>query len=91
MDGPQNLHLDRRATELAEAVVGAEEDLLDTRQTAKLLGVSMQWLEIGRQKGYGPPFIRISPRRVRYRRDKLRKWLRDRAEYRSTKELGEVA
>jgi len=91
MGDNRNFHLDRRATELAGKVAGLDEDLLDTRQTAKLLGVSMQWLEIGRQRGYGPPFIRISPRRVRYRRDRLREWLRSRAEYRSTKELGEVA
>ncbi|RUT85467.1 DNA-binding protein [Mesorhizobium sp. M7A.T.Ca.TU.009.02.1.1] len=67
------------------------DDLLNTAQTAKLLGVSVQWVEISRSKGYGPPFIRIGPRNIRYRRDALRVWLKERAEYRSTREYGAVA
>ncbi|MER8780339.1 helix-turn-helix domain-containing protein [Mesorhizobium sp. M0954] len=81
-----NLHLDKRADNLVSAVAGDDEDLLNTAQTAKLLGVSTQWLEIGRTKGYGPPFIRIGLRNIRYRRDSLREWLKSRAEYRSTRE-----
>ncbi|TRC93896.1 helix-turn-helix domain-containing protein [Mesorhizobium sp. WSM4306] len=81
-----NLHLDKRADSLVAAVAGDDEDLLNTAQTAKLLGVSTQWLEIGRTKGYGPPFIRIGQRNIRYRRDSLRGWLKARAEYRSTRD-----
>ncbi|TPK88396.1 helix-turn-helix domain-containing protein [Mesorhizobium sp. B2-4-17] len=67
-------------------MAGDDEDLLNTAQTAKLLGVSVQWLEIGRTRGYGPPFIRIGQRNIRYRRDRLRDWLKERAEYRSTRD-----
>ncbi|RUX73890.1 DNA-binding protein [Mesorhizobium sp. M7A.F.Ca.US.006.04.2.1] len=81
-----NLHLDKRADNLVAAVAGDDEDLLNTAQTAKLLGVSVQWIETGRSKGYGPPFIRIGARNIRYRRDSLREWLKGRAEYRSTRE-----
>ncbi|HUS96770.1 MAG TPA: helix-turn-helix domain-containing protein, partial [Hyphomicrobiaceae bacterium] len=63
-------------------------ELLSTPQLAEWLGVSTQWLEIGRSRGYGPPFIRMSPKRVRYRRGDVLDWLRERthlcaSEYRS--------
>jgi hypothetical protein len=70
--------LDRRAADLA-AVPGDDDDLLKTRETARWLSVSEQWLEIGRSKGWGPPFIRLSPRRVRYRRGTVRTYLIERA------------
>jgi predicted DNA-binding transcriptional regulator AlpA len=82
-----NMHLDRRADAIAETVSDGD-DLLNTAQIAKLLGVSTQWVEIGRTRGYGPPFIRIGQRGIRYRRDALRSWLKERAEYRSTREYG---
>lgn len=41
-------------------------DLLDTRQVAELLGIQPQTLELWRQKGDGPIFIKIG-RLVRYR------------------------
>ena len=83
-------HLDRRADQIAEKIVGDEDELLTTSDVGELLGVSTQFLEIGRHKGYGPPFVRLSARAVRYRRDDLRAWLRERkhasvAEYRGTK------
>lgn len=86
----KNLHLDKRADDLVLAAAGDDEDLLNTAQTAKLLGVSAQWLESGRSRGWGPPFIRIGLRNIRYRRDSLRAWLKERAEYRSTREYGAV-
>jgi predicted DNA-binding transcriptional regulator AlpA len=62
-------HLDKRTASLIEAGRdGADDDLLSTREVAHWLGVSTQWIEIGRSKGYGPSFVRISPRRIRYRR-----------------------
>ena len=42
-------------------------------------------LRVGRHKGYGPPFIKLSPRQVRYRRDAVLAWLQERT-YRSTAE-----
>ena len=73
---PNRHHLDSRAAELAElAERGSPDDLLPTRETADLIGTSHQWLEIGRTKGYGPPFVRISPRCIRYRRSAIITWL----------------
>ena len=79
-------HLDRRALDLIEAAnEGTDDELLDTSRTAVWLGVSPEWLEIGRSKGWGPRFIRISPRRVRYRRGDVKQFLEERA-HRSTAE-----
>ena len=42
-------HLDRRAAELIEAAnEGTDDELRDTVKTALWLGVSADWLEIGR-------------------------------------------
>jgi len=49
-------------------------DYLTTSQAAKYLQVSTQWLEIGRVKGYGPPFIKLS-RLVRYKKSDLDQWM----------------
>ena len=84
---PLRHHLDRRAVELVDDGVGNPHDLLTTPATAEWLGVSVQWLEIGRSKGYGPSFVRLSPRRVRYRRADVLEWLRERT-HRSTAAYG---
>jgi len=73
---PLRHHLDRRADIIADAAADLpEDDLLSTPATAKWLGCSEQWLEIARSKGYGPPFVRISTRRVRYLRSAVLSWL----------------
>jgi hypothetical protein len=79
-------HLDRRAFDLIEAAnVGSDDELLSTPRTAVWLGVSPEWLEIGRSKGWGPPYLRLSPRRIRYRRGDVKRWLEGRA-YQHTSE-----
>ena len=66
---PARHHLDRRTDELARAVAAEPEDLLfSTRELAQMLGVSEQWVEIGRCRGYGPRFVVSGPRRIRHRR-----------------------
>lgn len=75
---PQRHHLDRRACKLA-ALPGDDDDLLSTKETAGWLDTSEQWLEIGRSKGYGPPYVRLSPRRIRYRRGTVKVWLQERS------------
>lgn len=45
-------------------------DLLDTRQAAELLGMSVGGLENMRAKGIGPKYIRVG-RAIRYRRSDL--------------------
>jgi predicted DNA-binding transcriptional regulator AlpA len=75
---PSKHHLDRHAAELAVDGRGDPDELLPTPKTADWLGVSTEWLEIGRSKGYGPPFVRLSPSRVRYRRSDVWRWLDER-------------
>jgi len=72
-------HLDRNAAALAQSESADDDVLLNTRQLADWLNLSMQWAEIGRVKGYGPPFIKLGPRYVRYRKGDVRAWLRNRA------------
>jgi predicted DNA-binding transcriptional regulator AlpA len=80
---------DRVADKLAEKLEaeGGADDLLDTEALAKWLGRSKQWLELGRSKNYGPAYVRLSGRCVRYRRSDVIRWLAERthqsaAEYR---------
>jgi predicted DNA-binding transcriptional regulator AlpA len=77
---PGTFHIDRRAGKiLAEFAATDPDELLSTDQVAELLGVSSQWVTIGRSKGYGPPYIVIGPRRIRYRRSSLAAFLNERA------------
>ncbi len=86
---PRSHHLDRHAHRLAEIGAGAPDDLLSTNSVAEWLGVSKQFLEIGRHKGYGPKFVRIGPARIRYRRADVLAWLEERT-FASTSQYGEV-
>jgi hypothetical protein len=72
-------HLDPRAGLIVhEAPAGDDDTLIDTVSTARWLGVSTQFLELGRCKGYGPDFIRLSARCVRYRKGAVLTWLKSR-------------
>jgi hypothetical protein len=61
--------------------------LIDTRTAAAFLGMSPRRLEGLRYLGGSPPYLQISPRCVRYRRDDLRAW----AEERSRRNTSEAA
>ena len=53
-------------------------DLLETEQAAKLLGIKKNTLEIWRHRGKGPPFVKLgtSPQApVRYLRSAVMAWL----------------
>jgi predicted DNA-binding transcriptional regulator AlpA len=56
-----------------------DDDLLTTEQVAEWFGLSTQWVEVGRHKGYGPPFTRISGNCIRYQRAAVREWLGQRS------------
>jgi len=45
--------------------------LLTPEQAGELLGLSWRTLEGWRQRGHGPPFVKLSTRRIRYRRADL--------------------
>ena len=82
---PLRHHLDRRAPDLIEEGQGDPDTLMTTAAVAEWLQVSTQWLEIGRSKGYGPPFIRLSASRVRYRRGNVVGWLTERTIHHSSR------
>jgi hypothetical protein len=57
-------------------------DLLDNEQTASLLGIKPNTLEIWRHKGKGPSFLKLgdTPQApVRYLRSQVSKWLAERS------------
>jgi predicted DNA-binding transcriptional regulator AlpA len=87
---PRSHHIDRRADAIVAVDVGADDELLSTQAVANWLGVSTQWLEIGRHHGYGPKFQTISQRCIRYRRGDVIEWLKART-YASTAEYGRRA
>jgi hypothetical protein len=87
---PQTHHLDRRAEQLAFIGDGPDDELLSTEQVAEWFGVSIQWLEIGRCKGYGPKFTKMSRRVVKYRRGDCKKFLRQRTFARTSEYRGRV-
>lgn len=61
------------------AINDDDDALLDTAAAAIFIGnVSHQYLELGRLKGYGPPYIKVTSRLVRYRMGDLREYLKKR-------------
>jgi hypothetical protein len=72
---PERHILDRRAHKIAAE---PSKDLLSTKELAEWLGVSEQWVEIGRGKNYGPKFKVFGPRMIRYRRVDVLAWLDER-------------
>lgn len=91
---PKNHHIDRRADGIAVQGGGSPDDLLSTSDIAEWVGLSTQFFEVARHKGYGPVYVRISARCVRYKRSDVLEWLKERthhsaAEYR-TRAIGEA-
>ena len=85
---PAKLHLDRRAGKLAEEGAGHPDDLLSEKDIAEWFTVSEQWVTLSRMRGYGPPFLKVGPKMVRYRRDAVLAWLKSRThtpKYKRTK------
>jgi hypothetical protein len=81
MSNPKRHHLDPFAADLAGNIASGDPDeLLDSRTLARLIHVSVQWLEIGRCAGYGPKHVKLNKRVVRYRRADVVAWLRSRSE-----------
>ena len=52
---------------------------LRSDQVAAMLGVSERALEGRRYRGTGPPFVRLSPRRLLYERGQVEAWLAERS------------
>lgn len=69
------------------------DDLLDTDEAARLLGIKPNTLEIYRCRGGGPPFIKLgdsSQAPVRYLRSVVMQWLENRS-FASTSEYKPTA
>jgi predicted DNA-binding transcriptional regulator AlpA len=76
---PQRRKIDKTAdTAIAQAPRGDDDLLLDTASTAVWLGVSHQWLELARCKGYGPRYVKVTNRLVRYRKGDIVEYLKSR-------------
>ena len=76
---PTTHYLDKRADSISAQIAALPDDaLLSTADLACWLGVSIQFLTIGRSRGYGPTFVRLAPNSVRYRASAVRKWLDER-------------
>src|SRR5262249_49770776 len=76
---PKYHHLDSHADTVAQRISdGDPNDLLDAKTVAKVLQISVSWLANARGKGFGPPFVRLSPSNARYRRSDLLAWLASR-------------
>jgi excisionase family DNA binding protein len=59
----------------ATTVIQAGFDLIDSQETAEILGISKSALEVWRTTGrYQLPFIKVG-RNVRYRRSDVLQWL----------------
>jgi hypothetical protein len=50
------LHLDKRAGDLIDTAPDGDDDLLDSRELSRWLGVSITWIEQARHYGYGPAY-----------------------------------
>jgi hypothetical protein len=80
-DVSRRLLIDRRARFLINELQGGNpDDVFTTKSLAHVLGVSTQFLEIGRMEkhSYGPPHISLGIIKG-YRRDGVLKWLETRA------------
>lgn len=53
--------------------------LLSTKQVALLLGCEEVTVRSWRRSKTGPPYIRLSERQVKYRREEVERWLEDRS------------
>ena len=71
------LLIDRRAHRLVDVDFHREE-MLSTKEVAAWLGVSVPFLEIGRTRGYGPEFKRLTNKIIRYRVGDVLDWLKSR-------------
>ncbi len=50
--------------------------LLTTQQVSKMTSLTSEWYFRARKGGYGPPFMQITSRIIRYDRDEVLAWFR---------------
>ena len=54
------------------------DPLLNEKQLAAWLGISLPNLQRRRSDGNGPPFVQLSERRIGYRKSAVERWLESR-------------
>lgn len=79
--------MDQRTTRTRGRAARDPRALLKQNQAASLLGVSERTLECWRSRGGGPPFVKISRRAVRYRRQDIDQWVGERVQRSTSEEL----
>ena len=62
------------------------DQLLNEKQVATWLGISLPSLQRQRSNGSGPPFVQLSERRIGYRKSAVERWL----EARTINRVGEL-
>jgi len=84
---PQTHHIDPHANSVIGTLAdGDPNDLFTPQQVAGYLRVTISWLSVARSKGFGPPFIKVGPHMIRYRRRDILKWLQSRVTHRKTQQ-----
>lgn len=56
----------------------SEEHYVSDTRVAEITGLSRRFFQIARQRGSGPPFVRVSSRCVRYKWGDVEAWLKAR-------------
>jgi len=67
-------------------MIDSSNEILTEREVCRWLGISEPTIFRHRRAGTGPKFIRLSPRRVAYRRSEVESWL-SRREQQKTDDL----
>jgi predicted DNA-binding transcriptional regulator AlpA len=87
---PAKLHIDKRAGAIVDDDEGRSDEMMSTIEVAAWLGTSTQWLEGARHRGFGPKYLNLAPRMIRYRRGDILAWLESRT-HQSTSEYATPA
>ena len=82
---PTRLRLDKRADQLIAQGEGEADETLTPSELAAYLKVSIPWLSNARVGGYGPKYLVLDGQTIRYRKEDVLGWLKERT-YKSTAE-----
>ena len=59
------------------AALHENDEMLDTKAVAAWLGIAPITIAKGRCTGLGPPYVRLTPKAIRYRKSDVEKWLNE--------------
>jgi len=58
----------------ADALLSFDSPILTTEQVAAMLSLNRGWFDRARKGGYGPPFMQVTSRIVRYNKLTVLEW-----------------